>query len=167
LNEEPNDLDGLWGWLLLFTGWVVLKIAGIGFLLASAFLPLFRDGTWQALTRHDSPAYHPLWERVLLFELAGNIAIGALAMVTLALLVVRSAYAPRSAIALLVGTFAVAAVSYSMARQIPSVVGTDYDSLALLVRSTLAMLVWVPYFLVSRRVKATFSGSPFATESSS
>ena len=166
MNEESNELDGLWGWLLLFTGWVVLKIIGIGFLIASSFLPLFRDGTWQALTRPDSPAYHPLWERVLLFELAGNIAIGAMAMVTLALLVVRSSYAPKSAIALLVGNVAVAAVSYFIAGQIPSLTdrGTDYESLAVLVRSTLAMLVWVPYFVMSKRVKATFTGSAFVAE---
>ncbi|HEX7802642.1 MAG TPA: DUF2569 family protein [Pseudoxanthomonas sp.] len=156
---EANELDGLWGWLLLFVGLVVLKIVSVGFLLASTFLPLFRDGTWQALTQPGSPTYHPLWKSVLLFELAGNITIGAMAMVALALLVVRSVYAPRFSIGLLLGNFAVAAVSYFIAGQIPSVAdqGTGYESLAVLVRSAIAMLVWVPYFLVSKRVKATFA----------
>lgn len=162
-----NELDGLWGWLLLFTGFVVLKIVSIGFLVASTFLPLFRDGTWQALTQPDSPAYHPLWESFLLFDLAGNTAIGAMAMVALALLVVRSTYAPRFSIGLLVAGFVVAAVNYFIARQIPTVadLGAGHESLAVLVRSTMAMLVWVPYFLVSKRVKATFAPSPLLDES--
>lgn len=166
--EEVNELDGLWGWLLLFAGFVVVKIVGVGFLIASTFLPMFRDGTWQTLTRPGSPAYHPLWKSALLFELAGNLVIGAMAMVALALLVVRSAYAPRFSIGLLLGNFAVAAVGYFIAAQIPSVAdhGAGYESLATLVRSALAMLVWVPYFLVSKRVKATFYGSPLLDQSS-
>jgi hypothetical protein len=166
VDEEVNELDGLWGWLLLFAGFVVLKIVSVGFLIVSTFLPLFRDGTWQTLTQPGSPAYHPLWKSVLLFELAGSIVIGAMAMVALALLVVRSTYAPRFCIGLLLGNFVVAAIGYFIAGQIPSVAdhGADYESLAALVRSTLAMLVWVPYFLVSRRVKATFYSSPLLDE---
>ena len=168
MDEEVNELDGLWGWLLLFTGFVILKIVRIGFLIASTFLPLFRDGTWQALTSPGSPAYHPLWERVVLFELAGHIVIGAMAMVALALLVVRSSFAPKFSIGLLMASFAVAAANYFIAAQIPSIAdpATDYGSLAVLVRAGIAMLVWVPYFLVSRRVKATFAYSPHLSESS-
>lgn len=167
MDEEANELDGLWGWLLLFVGLVVLKIVGVGLLIASTFLPLFRDGTWQTLTQPGSPTYHPLWKSVLLFELAGNIVIGAMAMVALALLVVRSTYAPRFSIGLLMGNFMVAAVGYFIAGQIPPVAdqGADCQSLAALVRSALAMLVWVPYLLASKRVKATFSNSPFPAES--
>lgn len=168
MDEENNELDGLWGWLLLFTGFVIWKIIGVGFLIASTFLPLFRDGTWEALTRPDSPVYDPMWQRVLLFELAGNIAIGAMAMITLALLVVRSSYAPKSAIGLLVGSFVIVAANYLIAGQIPSLAdrGTDPESLRMLFLSGLAMLVWVPYFLISKRVKATFAPPPL-TESSS
>lgn len=168
VDEEANELDGLWGWLLLFAGLVVLKIAGVGFLIVSTFLPLFRDGTWQALTQLGSPAYHPLWKSALLLELTGNIVIGTMAMITLALLVVRSIYAPRFAIGLLLGNFMLAAVGYFIAWQIPSLAdqGADHQSLAVLVRSTLAILVWVPYFLVSKRVKATFSSPPVFAESS-
>lgn len=168
MDEEINELNGLWGWLLLFTGFVIWKIIGIGFLIASTFLPLFRDGTWEALTRPDSPVYDPMWQRVLLFELAGNIAIGAMAMLTLALLVVRSSYAPKSAIGLLVGSFVIVAANYLIAGQIssPADRGTDHEGLRMLFLSGLAMLVWVPYFLISKRVKATFAHRPF-TESSS
>lgn len=168
MDEEVNELDGLWGWLLLFAGFVVVKIVSVGFLIASTFLPLFRDGTWQTLTQPGSPAYHPLWKSALLFELAGNIVIGAMAMVALALLVVRSAYAPKFSIGLLLGNFIVAAIGYFIAGQIPSVAdqGTGYESLAVLVRSAIAMLVWVPYFLVSKRVKATFANGPLLGESS-
>lgn len=168
MDEEINELDGLWGWLLLFTGFVIWKIIRACFLIASTFLPLFRDGTWEALTRPDSPVYDPMWQRVLLFELAGNIAIGAMAMVTLALLVVRSSYAPKSAIGLLVGSFVIVAANYLIAGQIPSLAdrGTDYENVAVLFRSGTAMLVWVPYFLISKRVKATFAHPPLAESSS-
>lgn len=168
MNEEINELDGLWGWLLLFTGFVIWTIIRVGLLIVSTFLPLFRDGTWDALTRPDSPVYDPMWQRVLLFELAGNIAIGAMAMVTLALLVVRSSYAPKSAIGLLVGSFVIVAANYLIAGQVLSVAGrgTDYENLAILFRSGIAMLIWVPYFLISRRVKATFADRPLIESSS-
>jgi hypothetical protein len=168
VDEEVNELDGLWGWLLLFVGFVILKIVGTGLLIASTFLPLFRDGTWQALTSPDSPAYHPLWERVLLFELVGHIVIGAMAMLALALLVVRSPYAPKFSIGLLIASFAAAAANYFIAAQIPSIAdrGTDHESMATLIRALIAMLVWVPYLLLSRRVKATFAYSQRLGESS-
>ena len=164
MDEEINELDGLWGWLLLFTGFVIWQIIRVGILIVSTFLPLFRDGTWEALTRPDSPIYDPMWQRVLIFELAGNVVIGAMAMVTLALLVVRSSYAPKSAIGLLVGSFVIVAANYLIAGQILSVAdrGTDNENLAMLFRSGVAMLVWVPYFLISKRVKATFADLPFA-----
>jgi hypothetical protein len=168
VNEEINELDGLWGWLLLFTGFVIWQIIRVGILIVSTFLPLFRDGTWEALTQPDSPIYDPMWQHVLLFQLAGNIAMGAMAMITLALLVVRSSYAPKSAIGLLVGSFVIAAAYYVIAGQIPSLAdrGTDYEGLAILFRSGIAMLVWVPYFLISKRVKATFVDRPFTEPSS-
>lgn len=167
MDEEVNELDGLWGWLLLFTGFVIWMIIRVGFLIVSNFLPLVSDGTWAALTQPGSPVYDPMWQRMLLFQLAGNIAMGAMAMVTLALLVVRSSYAPKSAIGLLVGSFVIVATGYLVAGQIPSLVDrqTGYESLAALVGSGIAMLVWVPYFLLSKRVKATFADRSFAESS--
>ena len=159
MDEEANELDGLWGWLLVFTGFVVFTIIRVSLAIASAFWPLFRDGTWQGLTTPDSPAYNPMWQHLIVFELVGNIVIVAMATLALALLVVRSSYAPKFAIVFLLTSLAVVAAGYFIAGQIPAVAGqgTDYESLAELFRSFMAMLIWVPYFLLSKRVKATFA----------
>lgn len=104
VHEEVNGLDGLWGWLLLFTGWVILKIirlcTKIRHRLADRQL---RRGGCQLL--HRKPDSLGCRSRDRLQASGSAVPLGR------------------------------------------------------------AMLIWVRYFLVSKRVKATFAHPAFSEES--
>ena len=73
--KSDRELTGLEGWLALVGIGLVLAPIRSLWAFIQTFPPLFRDGTWRALTEPDSVSYHPLWAPVLLGEITFNIAI--------------------------------------------------------------------------------------------
>lgn len=151
-------LTGIGGWLILFIIGLVLAPIRMGSILATDFLPLFKDGTWQALTTPGSEHYHAMWGPLLAFEIAGNLGtlVGALAV--LLFLSRKSRLTPRIAIAWLAFNLAVMIGDHILVQTVPVVAeqGTDPEGLAELARSAIGALIWIPYWLVSKRVKQTF-----------
>lgn len=148
---------GLGGWLILVVLGLVISPLRIGHLLLTSYFPMFTDGTWQYLTEVGSPGYHPLWAPVMVFEVTGNLLLIALAAITLVCFFLRSRYTPRLAI----GWYAFAAIfvtiDFFVADLIPAVAAEDdAESLKEMLRSLIAALIWIPYFLVSTRVRNTF-----------
>ncbi len=154
-----NDLQGIGGWLLLVVLGLIISPIRIGMMLYGNHLPLFSDGSWEAVTSPGSEMYHPLWASFLIFEIVGNLVIVALGLATLYLLLRRSRHAPKAAITWLVTGLVFVAADFGLAEQIPAIANqpTDMESVKELVRSTVGVLIWVPYFLVSKRVESTFT----------
>lgn len=152
-----SDIRGLGGWLILVIIGLVLTPLQLGYVLLTTYWPLIRDGTWVVLTTPGTEAYHALWGPILIFELAGNSAVIILAVWTLASLLCQSRLTPRLAITLF-GSGAVFVVADFFASElIPAVAAQDDPaSLREMVRTIVTAAIWIPYFLVSERVKATF-----------
>jgi len=156
-EAEGDGPKGLGGWLILVILGLVISPVRIGYFLATAHLPLFRDGGWSELTTVGTAAYHHLWAPLLIFEIVGNVGSIVLAVVTLVLLVKRSRHTPLLAIAWLSWTAGFVAIDFIVADFIPAVAAqADPDSTKELIRSLVAAGIWIPYFLISKRVKATF-----------
>ena len=148
---------GLGGWLTVFILGLAFTVLRINYLLFTTYLPIFRDGTWQALTTPGSDNYHAYWAPLLSFEIVGNIAVIGLAVLTLVFMLQKRKLAPRLAIACLATSMLVVLVDYIAADLIPVVAEQDnQDAMRELIRSAFGAMVWIPYFLVSKRVKATF-----------
>lgn len=163
-NVESNDIApkvdgpvGIGGWLILVViGLVVTPIRLVLFLMTN-YVPIFRDGAWGQLTTPGTPAYHALWAPVITFEIAGNMLIIVLALVTLFCLIRKSRKTPKMAIVLYSWAAVFVVIDFFTANLIPTVAAqSDPDSVKDLVRSLIAAAIWIPYFLVSKRVKATF-----------
>lgn len=115
------------------------------------------DGLWRELTTPGGPAYHHLWAPLLAFELAGNALIILVGFIALLLLLRESKYTPTFAIAWLGLMAGIVALDYFISDLIPAVAEqADTESLKELWRSATFAAVWIPYFLVSKRVRATF-----------
>lgn len=157
-RADPPDakLRGIRGWLILpAIGVVVMPLrvlADIG-----KTLPSYAADNWAALTTVGAGAYHPLWAPVLLYELAANLALIVFAVLLAVLFFQKRRSAPRVFIAVFAGSVIVQAVDFVLASAIPaaaaSVTARDWSELA---RGVISVLIWGSYFLVSRRVKATF-----------
>ena len=155
-SHTHRSLEGIGGWLLLVAFGLVFR--PVGYLQAHAeILPsIFNLETWQNLTHVGQPAYHPYWMPTLLFELVFN----SLAFVYCILLVVlffkRRAAWPRCYILFFIITIIGLAVDYGLGLQIPAAAGGMDQSAKVLFQSVFASIIWIPYRLTSKRVKATF-----------
>lgn len=158
-QATDNKLQGIGGWLILVVIGLVISPIRIALLLAENHVPLFSDGTWEVLTSPSSESYHALWAPLIVFEVVGNLLLILLTLATLCFLFMKSKHTPMIAIIWLVAGAVFVFADYVFAQQIPLIATqpTDPDAVSELVRAVVGTAIWVPYFLVSKRVKATFT----------
>ncbi len=155
---ENGHLQGLGGWLILVIIGLIITPIRLSLFLQSDYFPMFTDGTWQALTTAASPSYHALWGPLIVFEIIGNLAIITLSLVTLYFMFRKSKRTPAVAITWISVGFIVVIADFFLADLIPAIANmpTDFEVVKELIRSSFAVVIWIPYFLFSKRVKATF-----------
>lgn len=148
---------GIGGWLYLVILGLVISPVRIAYYLISTYWPIFRDGAWAELTTVGTAAYHPFWAPLLIFEIVGNLVSIALAIVTLVFLLKRSKYTPRLAITLYAWIAIFVIIDFFAANLIPALAAhPNSENTKELLRAIIYAGIWIPYFLVSKRVKATF-----------
>jgi hypothetical protein len=148
---------GIGGWLLLPVIGLFVFPVRILISLATEYLPIFEKGLWAALTTPGSKAYHPLWGPLLAYEIFFNLAFLVFDLVLLYLLFTKSYRFPKMFIGFAVLNLLFVVSDAVLGYQIPAVVeqGTE-QMMKEIGRSFGLVAIWVPYFLVSKRVKNTF-----------
>jgi hypothetical protein len=156
-NATTLPPKGIGGWLILVVIGLVISPIRISYFMLTNHWPIFRDGMWPVLTTPGTEAYHALWAPLIAFEIVGNLVSIALPLVTLWFFVRKSRRTPVLAICWYIWAAAFVVVDFFVAGLIPAVAAqSDSDGVKELVRSIVGAAIWVPYFLVSKRVKATF-----------
>jgi len=154
MHGEPK---GLGGWLIIPAIGLFLYPIRMAFILINDFLPIFREGYWEVLTTPGSEAYHHLWAPLLIFEMVGNTFFIIFNIVLIFLFFTKSYRFPTLFIVFLAISLLFVAGDFFFADLIPAVAAeSDPASVKELTRSIIAAIIWIPYFLVSRRVKNTF-----------
>mgnify|MGYP002851654169 FL=1 len=159
-----DEVSGLGGWLPVVGMSIVFGLIGV---IANTYTysQIFSDGTWEALTTPGTDVYNPLWAPVIIGQLIFNSAL-ALAYICLICLFFTKHYLfPKVCIASMavtlvyiplrgwVGTFVV-----------PDKLMFDPETTEEFTRTLTGAVIWIPYMLVSKRVKATFVEiSPYHT----
>ena len=148
--------DGLAGWLILValgmiaTPWALIRAN------ADLYPSVLNVETWRLLTDPGNPAYHPFWAPALLFGLFFNTLYLVLVCLLLALFFKRRAAWRTLFIAYLLIGIAGLATDYLLTRQIPAAASVAPASAADLVRSVISAAIWIPYAMISLRVRSTF-----------
>lgn len=157
--SEPDFLapKGIGGWLILVVINLIVSPIRAAYVILDSYWPIFHNGTWQGLTSPESYSYHPLWTPLLIFGIVGNFIIVALGIATLVLLVRRSHYTPTFAIAW-IGWTAIFIIADHFGADLVTTIAEQSNSSpdTEIFRSVIFAGIWIPYFLVSKRVKATF-----------
>lgn len=157
-NPTKKPLVGIGGWLWLPLIGLILTPFQIGFGVYHDLLPLFTGNAYTALTTPTSSVYHPLWKPLLLFELIGNLSFIVFAIVSLVLFLTKSRLLPKLMVMYLSLNAVFLVGDYFLAEMIPAVASQpiDRDTIRSIARAIGGVIIWVPYFLVSKRVKNTF-----------
>lgn len=150
------ELEGLGGWLFLVGFGVVVRVPA-SIMSAYSSLRDVNTETWIALTREGSTSYHALWEPVLILDAA---IISAMVPFHVLLLVLffqrRTSFPSLQAVLFVFSAVYGGAVAYVYS-QIPSIRPEDVQEAAKdLSRAIFAVVIWVPYLFVSKRVQNTF-----------
>ena len=152
-----NELKGLGGWLILVGIGVVIG----PFRLVAEFVPLyygiFTDGSFQLLTTSGSEFYHPMWWPLLVFETIFNSLMILASCYLIYLYFSKSYIFPKLYIAIVLLSLVFIPLDAWLASFVlPDEPMFDPATTKELARTFFTAVVWVPYMLISKRVKATF-----------
>ncbi|HVJ37825.1 MAG TPA: DUF2569 domain-containing protein [Stenotrophomonas sp.] len=158
MSSKANEPSGLGGWLVLVIFGMFASLVRIPMEVLRLHVPMLLDGTLAQLSDPQHPAYHPLWVPLFGVEVLANLATMAFTVALLVLVFKRSRYAPKAAVAWYVYGLALVLGDHVMWQLIPGMAAQPADPQFVrdLARSLLVTLIWVPYFLCSRRVRNTF-----------
>jgi len=161
---KPDGPVGIGGWLILPVIALFVGPVRLATLVALDYLPLFERAVWGNLTTPGSALYHPLWAPAIWFELASAIVLVAFDLWVLVLLFRRSPQFPKAFVAFaLVNLFLTLADSV-LVLQIPAVAQKGFPGTREIGGALAFAALWVPYMLVSKRVRNTFRAGPAKLE---
>ncbi|QDU87354.1 hypothetical protein Pla175_07130 [Pirellulimonas nuda] len=149
-EEVPS---GIGGWLILPTIGVVLS--PISLLVDTAHMfRLFTDGTWEACTTPGSEDYLPFWGSLLIFEMVDNLVFAAAFTFLAVLLFRKSRYFPMAYIGIALASLGLILLdAWLVSLVVPNQRMFDHQELG---GALVGAAIWVPYMLISNRVKNTF-----------
>lgn len=154
---EEKNLEGLGGWLALVgLGIIISPLRVIG-MVFPAYSEMFSNGSWAAITTPGTEAYNPLWAPILFGEMAINGGL-VLAWIFVAVLFFsKKKIFPKWYIGMWLFTLAFILIdALAIKAVLPNEPVFDAETTKEFGRTLIATLIWVPYMLVSKRVKATF-----------
>jgi hypothetical protein len=153
-GKEPK---GLGGWLILVGFIVIITPLRLTLMLFNQYIPIFMEGNWEVLTTPGSEAYHELWAPVLLYEIVGNALLVIFGIVLIILFFQKSYRFPAFMIGFIVFNLLFVIGDIILANMIPYVAsGVGMESYKDLLQTLVSASIWIPYFLISKRVNNTF-----------
>lgn len=164
--DADRGPTGLGGWLILPIIGLFVSILTVGGICLGLLADL-QDGLWGFLTSPDSPAYHWAWGPLIVFECIGNVIVVASSALLLVFLFQKKPILPKLMVGLLAFDFLFMLVdSLVLLKLGPDVIPNQAlreqvgwgagDLFGRVARAALTCAIWIPYFLMSKRVKNTF-----------
>ncbi len=150
-----SNIEGIGGWLILVLLGLAITPISIVFQLLTMYLPVFNNGVWQALNDPASQTYNPTLAKLIVFECVCNLLIMGLSILALVLMFTKSRHFPRMMIGFYAVNLAFVGLDLYLAQHV-QIAENDGDGFRTLIRTVIAAAIWIPYMLVSKRVKATF-----------
>jgi hypothetical protein len=162
ISEEPeneivesNIKPGLRDWLILVAIGLVISPLFCLYNLFTIYLPIFTNGTWELVTNPNSSYYTPGIGAGVTFEVIYHLLFLVASLYLLFFFFKKDKRFPKFYIIYLVSILICGIIDYVIIQSIPSIASQAVDNTDL-GRSVLAAVIWIPYMLKSKLVKATF-----------
>lgn len=162
--ETKRQYQGIEGWLILPLLGIIISIIQEFYYFFKAILPVFISGDVYYIFFPEVSYSDTTYLQVATFSLFCMITVIGLSLYTLFLFwkfCIKSKSTPTLYIIWLVSSIVVLAVMLTMMCVLPAVTelydGKEFkEHIRELGRSVLSATIWIPYFMVSQRVKKTF-----------
>jgi len=126
-------------------------------LIMAIYSEIFSTGVWEALTTQGSEAYNLLWAPIIIGELFVNCGLILAWLYIVYKFFTKSSDFPKWYIGIAVFSLVlIVADAFAIKLVLPNESVFDTDTIKELMRAVIMVVIWVPYMLVSKRVKATF-----------
>jgi hypothetical protein len=153
----PGSPSGLAGWLIVVCLGLIITTFRLAKFVAETYPPMFRNGTWQDLTTPGAPHFHPFLAPTLIVEIIGNLLMVAAAIYLLFLFFRKSWRFPKTYVAFMISNLVfMVADLFAVSLVLPEQPVMGPDTVTELFRAVIGVGIWVPYMLISGRVKNTF-----------
>ena len=160
--DEIDEKKGLGGWLILVGLGVVLTPIRILATYIPIYKPIFEDGTWEALTTVGSEAYNPMWAPLLIGEIVFNFLMVVASLSLIYLFFSKHYQFPKIYISIVAASLIfIPFDAWVVTKVIPEEQMFDPETTKEFIRTLSGAVIWVPYMLVSKRVKATFKKNTY------
>lgn len=160
-TPEKNELRGLKGWLIILGIGIVFSPIKIFFETMQVFRPVLDPETWFALTTKGTELYHPVWAPMLIGELMFNFALLIASVVLVYFYFSKHHRFPVLYIAIMLISLIFMPLDAGLVKIVlPEEPLFSTEEMFEYIRLLLNGAVWIPYVLLSRRVRATFVRKP-------
>lgn len=154
---DKNDLKGLGGWLILIGIGVVISPFSLAAELMPLYYGIFTDGIFEILTTQGSEAYHVMWGPLIVFETVFNSLLILVSCYLIYLYFSKHYMFPKVYIAIVIFSLVFIPFDAWLASFVlPDEPMFDPATTKEFTRTIFTTVIWVPYMLISKRVKATF-----------
>jgi Protein of unknown function (DUF2569) len=157
-SNDLNKYNKIGGWLILCAVGLLLFPVQTAVSLFTDIIPALSGNNWFILTSPDSVSYHPLWGPLLIMELVGNVGFLGFSIPVISFFFTRRKFVPKLAVVFIASNLIFVGLDYYLTRII--LIKSDpvnLESIANFIRTLVASLIWISYFLFSKRVKKTFT----------
>ena len=154
---NENGYQKIGGWLILCAiGLILYPVQTIIFLITD-LIPALSAENWTALTSPIGTDYHPFLSYLIIAELVGNTCFLVFSICLIMYFFKHRKNTPKLIIWFFAGNLIFVGFDYFLANFI--ILRPDSINMGAainFIRTTVAGLIWIPYFLFSNRVKRTF-----------
>ena len=153
-----SRLAGIGGWLVLVGFGVTLRPLIVTVQFITGFKDVFNLDTWEAVTTPGAPAYQAAFAPIILVETAGNTVIITGSVLLAVLFYRRKRTFPLAFVILMISSLVfIGADTWAADALIKHTEPGKTETLGEFVKVAIQTAIWVPYMLLSRRVKLTFT----------
>lgn len=147
-SSEPK---GIGGWLVLVAIGLIVSPIRLAYSIIADYLPTINSSEWTTLN-------FPAFKNLFYGELVVNSLFILFAVVLLVLFFTEDRRFPKCIIAFYIANVTFVIVDFAIASYHPLIrlAANPEGGIMEVVRSVIAAAIWIPYFLVSQRVKNTF-----------
>jgi len=155
--DSHSELRGIGGWLVLVAIGVLIAPFRMIFSVAPVYSDIFESGTWEAITSPTSEYYNLALATFISAEIIINIILLCISIFLIYLLFTKKPSFPKFFIGITIFSLVFILVDAWVATLlIPNIPMFDPDTINEVARASIGVFIWVPYMLMSKRVKETF-----------